>query len=203
MTDERETRMDAETFAAENVDTERAAVQERRPSFVRWLAELVLMVALAFVLASGIRTFVVQPYVIPSGSMIPTIELWDRVVANKFIYFFTDPKPGEVVVLDDPTGAVDTLIKRVVAVGGQTIDLVDGAVVVDGVVLDEPYTYGKPTYPQTVDFPYEVPADHVWLMGDNRTDSQDSRYFGAVPEEMIRGRALFRFWPADRIGALD
>ena len=160
------------------------------------------MVVLAFILAAGIRTFVVQPYVIPSGSMIPTIELWDRVIANKFIYRFNDPEAGDVVVLDDPTGTVPTLIKRVVAVGGQTVDLVDGVVVVDGVSLVEPYTYGKPSYPQTQPMPYTVPEDSIWVMGDNRTDSQDSRYFGAVPVSEVRGKAFFRFWPIDRVGAL-
>jgi signal peptidase I len=175
---------------------------EERPSFLRWVAELVLMVALAFLLATGIRTFIIQPYVIPSGSMIPTIELWDRVIANKFIYRFSDPEPGDIVVLDDPTRSVPTLIKRVVAVGGQTIDLANGAVVVDGVPLAEPYTYGKPSLPQTVSFPYVVPDDAVWVMGDNRTDSQDSRFFGAVPVDEVRGKAFFRFWPIDRIGAL-
>lgn len=175
---------------------------EDRPSFLRWIAELVLMVGLAFLLATAIRTFVVQPYVIPSGSMIPTIELWDRVIANKFIFRFSEPEPGDIIVLDDPTGSVPTLIKRVVAVGGQTVDLVDGAVVVDGVRLAEPYTHGKPTNPQTISFPYVIPDDAVWVMGDNRTDSQDSRYFGAVPLEDVRGKAFFRFWPVDRIGPM-
>jgi len=176
---------------------------ENRTSLVRWVAELVLMVGLAFLLATGIRTFIIQPYVIPSGSMIPTIELWDRVVALKFTYRFGEPQVGDIVVLDDPTGQVDTLIKRVIATEGQTVDLVDGAVVVDGVTLVEPYTHGKPSNPQIVSMPYVVPEDSVWVMGDNRTDSQDSRYFGAVPVSEVRGKAVFRFWPIDRIGPLD
>lgn len=171
-------------------------------SFARWLAELVLMVGLAFLLASGIRTFVIQPYVIPTGSMIPTIELQDRVVANKFIYRFKDPKRGDIVVLDDPTGTVPTLIKRVIATGGQTVDLKDGLVYVDGVALDEPYTHGQPSEPMVVQMPYAVPDGYVWLMGDNRTNSADSRVFGAVPLSKIRGEAIFRFWPLDRIGTL-
>lgn len=177
--------------------------EERPVSFVRWLGELVLMVVLAFALAGAIRAWVVQPYVIPSGSMIPTIELQDRVIANKFIYRFTEPKRGDIVVLDDPTGSVDTLIKRVIAVGGQTVDLVDGKVVIDGVVLDEPYTHGLPSEPMVLEMPYTVPADSVWLMGDYRTNSADSRVFGAVPLSQVRGRAIFRFWPIDRIGTMD
>lgn len=171
-------------------------------SFARWLAELIAMVALAFLLAGLIRTFVVQPYVVPTGSMIPTIEIGDRVIANKFVYRFAEPKPGDIVVLDDPTGSVTTLIKRVIATEGQVVDLQNGDVVVDGVILDEPYTHGLPTEPQAITMPYTVPADSVWLMGDNRTNSQDSRYFGAVPLSGVRGKAIWRFWPIDRIGGM-
>jgi len=179
-------------------------VPEERPiSFVRWLAELLFMVVLAFALAGAIRTWVVQPYVIPSGSMIPTIELQDRVVANKFIYRFTEPKRGDIVVLDDPTGSVDTLIKRVVGLGGETIDLIDGKVVIDGNVLDEPYTHDLPTEPMVQEMPYTVPDGYVWLMGDYRTNSADSRVFGAVSLSQVHGRAVYRFWPIDRIGAMD
>lgn len=175
---------------------------EKPVSFARWLGELLLMVAIAFLLATGIRTFVVQPYVVPTGSMIPTIELQDRVIANKFIYRFADPVPGDVVVLDDPTGNVQTLIKRVIATEGQTVNFVDGQVVVDGVVLDEPYTHGLPTEPMTLEMPLTVPEDSVWLMGDNRTNSADSRVFGPVNLTEIRGKAIFTYWPIDRMGSL-
>ncbi|MHB1135244.1 MAG: signal peptidase I [Coriobacteriia bacterium] len=188
-------------YQASGADTHLS--EERPVSFARWLGELVLMVALAFLLAGAIRTWVVQPYVIPTGSMIPTIELQDRVIANKFIYRFTEPKRGDIVVLDDPTGSVDTLIKRVIAVGGETVDLIDGSVVVDGVVLDEPYTHGLPSAPMVQQMPYTVPEGSVWLMGDYRTNSADSRVFGAVPLSEVRGRAIFRFWPMDRIGVMD
>lgn len=175
---------------------------EQPVSFGRWLGELLLMVAIAFLLATGIRTFIVQPYVVPTGSMIPTIELQDRVIANKFIYRFSEPERGDVVVLDDPTGTVTTLIKRVIATEGQTVNFVDGQVVVDGEVLDEPYTHGLPTEPMAVEMPYTVPEGCVWLMGDNRTNSADSRVFGAVSLTDIRGKAIFCYWPIDRIGAL-
>lgn len=187
----------------ETADTGAPDDGERPMSFIRWLAELVAMVALAFVLAAAIRTFVVQPYVIPSGSMIPTIELQDRVIANKFIFRFTEPQRGDIVVLDDPTGSVDTLIKRVIAVGGETVDLVGGEVVVDGVVLDEPYTHGLPTEPMIQEMPYTVPEGHVWLMGDNRTNSADSRVFGSVPLSEVKGRVMIRFWPPERIGLIE
>ena len=175
---------------------------EKHVSFGRWLGELILMVAIAFLLATGIRTFIVQPYVVPTGSMIPTIELQDRVIANKFIYRFKEPAPGDIVVLDDPTGNVQTLIKRVIATEGQTVDLRDGKVVVDGVVLDEPYTHGLPSEPMSLQMPYTVPPDSVWVMGDNRTNSADSRVFGAVSLSEIKGKAIFTYWPIDRMGPL-
>ena len=177
--------------------------EEGSTSFIRWFGELALMIAIAFLLATGIRTFVVQPYYVPSGSMLPTIQLFDRVVANKFIYRFEEPTVGDIIVCDDPQGKLPTLIKRVVAVGGQTIDLVEGAVVIDGVVMDEPYTHDLPTEPQVIEFPYTVPEGTVWLMGDNRTNSTDSRSFGPVDLDDVHGQAFYRYWPFDRMGKLE
>ncbi|MHB1323076.1 MAG: signal peptidase I [Coriobacteriia bacterium] len=176
--------------------------REAPVSFGRWLGELVMMVALAFLLASGIRAFVIQPYVIPTSSMEPTIEISDRVLANKFVYRFSEPQAGDIVVLDDPTETVQTLIKRVVATGGQTVDIENGGVLIDGVPIDEPYSQGAPTEPMIIDMPYTVPEGSVWLMGDNRPNSADSRVFGAVPLSDINGKAFFTFWPVDRMGSL-
>lgn len=175
---------------------------DRPPSFIRWVGELVLMMAVAFVLALGIRTYVVMPYSIPSGSMIPTIEIGERVLANKFIYRFQDPQPGDIVVLDDPFGGSIPLIKRVIAVGGQQVDIEGDAVYVDGVVLDEPYTHGAPTKMADVALPLVLAEDEIWVMGDNRTDSTDSRVFGPQPTANLRGKAFIRVWPLTRIGAL-
>lgn len=179
-----------------------AKAEAESVSFGRWLLELVVMIAVAFLIATAVRTYVIQPYVVPTGSMEPTIAIGDRVLANKFIYRFGSPEAGDIVVLDDPTGTVDTLIKRVIAVGGQTVDLRDGVVFVDGVALDEPYTYGKPSEPQIQTIPYEVPEGAVWLMGDNRTDSADSRTFGSVPLSEVRGKAFWTFWPVSRFAVL-
>jgi signal peptidase I len=181
-------------------------LSERRPSALRQIVEFILTLAVAFLVAQAVRTWVIQPFVVPTGSMLPTIQLSDQVLANKFIYRFTDPQRGDIVVLDDPDGKVTTLIKRVIAVGGQTIDLQNGHVVVNGQALTEPYSHGLPSIPlrgSTITFPYKVPADSVWVMGDNRTDSQDSRWFGAVPMSSVHGRAFFIYWPWSRIGSLN
>ena len=179
---------------------------ERRPSALRQIVEFILTLAVAFLVAQAVRTWVIQPFVVPTGSMLPTIQLSDQVLANKFIYRFTTPQRGDIVVLDDPDANVTTLIKRVVAVGGQTLDLQNGSVVVDGKALKEPYTHGLPSVPlrgSTITFPYKIPAGSVWVMGDNRTDSQDSRWFGAVPLSSVHGRAFFIYWPWSRIGPLN
>lgn len=172
------------------------------PSFARWLTELVVMVVVAFILAMGIRTYVVMPYTIPTGSMIPTIGIGERVLANKFIYRFTEPEPGDIVVLDDPTGTADNLIKRVIAVGGQEVDIEDGKVWVDGVALDEPYTHGAKSEMGDVPLPMTIPEGEVWLMGDNRTNSTDSRFFGPQPVENVHGKAFLRIWPLSRVEGL-
>lgn len=170
------------------------------------ILEFIIMLAAALGVAWLLQTFVVQPYIVPSGSMEPTIETNDRIVTEKIDLAV---KQGDIITFDDPTGAHSTLVKRVIATGGQTVDLVDGTVHVDGVALDEPYTYGKESVPlsstldnMTIDFPYTVPDGYVWVMGDNRTNSADSRYFGAIPVSSITGKAIFIYWPLDAIGTL-
>lgn len=175
---------------------------KQEPSTLRWLLETLVLVILAFALAQGIKTVLIQPYVVPSGSMLPTIQLKDRILANKLVYRFDEPKYKDIVVFDDPTGEFDTLVKRVIAVGGQTVDLRDGAVYVDGKKLEEPYTHGKPSYPQIVSFPYKVPEDSIWVMGDNRTNSGDSRSFGAVQVKNVHGRVFWTYWPLSHFAAL-
>ena len=175
---------------------------EAEESFLRWLGELVVLVALAFILAMGIKTFVVQPFIIPSTSMVPTLEIDDRVLVNKFIYRFGSPSRGDVVVFTSPDNDGMDLIKRVIAVGGQTVELRDGTVFVDGSALKEPYVNPliKDTY--TSKQPTKVPPGYVWVMGDNRTNSRDSRYFGPQPVANLLGKAFCIYWPIPRIRGL-
>jgi len=183
-----------------------ATTQGESQSTARWLMETVLLVALAFVLAQGIKTFIVQPFVIPSGSMLPTIQLGDRVIAEKLTYRFSHPpQRGDIVVFANPQGEPPILIKRVVALGGQTLDLRGGTVYVDGKPLDEPYTYGRPTEPLAapISYPLVVPDGYVWLMGDNRPNSGDSREMGPVKASAIKGRAMWTYWPPRAFGPLE
>lgn len=165
------------------------------------LAFLIMIIAVTLI-TIALRTFVFVPYDIPSGSMEETINPGDMVFSEKVSYYFREPERGDIVTFQDPLVSGRTLIKRVIATGGQTVDLVGGHVVVDGEVLDEPYTDGKPSYPfertapnVNISYPFTIPEGKIWVMGDNRTASQDSRYFGAIDEKLVDGRASMIYWP--------
>jgi signal peptidase I len=175
-------------------------------SFGRWLVETALLVLLAFAIAFGIRTWVVEPFIVPTGSMLPTIQLNDRVLAEKITYrFVRPPRYGDIVVFPDPNGQHPHLIKRVIATAGQAVDLRGGHVFVNGQELVEPYVHGLPTVPLTADykFPYTVPTGDLWVMGDNRTNSGDSRVFGPISVAEVQGHAVWTYWPLDRFGRLQ
>jgi signal peptidase I len=182
--------------------------QQEETSIVRWLIETALLVLLAFALAQGIKAYVAQPFIIPTGSMQPTIELRNYVLAEKLSYRFTrKPQYEDIVVFNNPSRdpSAPILIKRLIAVGGQTVDLRDGKVYVDDKMLDEPYAHGKPSYPlnPAIKYPFKVPAGYYWMMGDNRTNSGDSREFGPVVDSDVIGRAMWTYWPIDKFGALQ
>ena len=176
--------------------------REQHSSFGRWLLEFVVLVGLAFVLALLIRTFVVQPFFIPTSSMAQTLEVGDRVLVNKFIYRFTSPNPGDVVVFDAPGDPDTDLIKRVVAVEGQTVEIVDGRVLVDGVAVEEPYLNPNGADTWSLEEPFLVPDGHVWVMGDNRANSSDSRVFGSLHESAVLGEAFAIYWPLSNLAGL-
>jgi signal peptidase I len=178
-----------------------------KSSVARQIIEFVATIAIAFLVAQAVRTWVVQPYVVPTGSMLPTIQLGDQVLANKFVFRFRSPQKGDIVVFDNPMPqpGEETLIKRVIAVGGQSVDVKGGKVLIDGVALDEYYTYGQPSDKlanSRIEFPVNIPQGYLWLMGDNRTSSQDSRYFGPVAISAVHGQAFFTYWPLSRFGIL-
>lgn len=192
----------------DNTENSCEAKEEKKATVKNALYWLIVIVA-AIVLAYAIRFFVMTPYEIPSPSMDDTIEIGDRVMSERLTYYFSTPKYGDIVTFDDPTEN-RTLIKRVIATGGQTVDLRDGHVYINGKKLDEPYTDGKPSYPLSetfenmkITYPYVIPQGEIWVMGDNRTESADSRYFGSIPVDTVSGHAFVRYWPLDRIGAIE
>ena len=180
--------------------------QKKKGSVLGSFTEFVIVVAVAIALAWFITNFVVKPYEIPSESMEDTIMTGDRVLSERISYLGTSPAQGDIVTFTDVEDSSRVLIKRVIAVAGQQVDLKDGSVYVDGSKLDEPYTDDKQSLPlasgHDVSYPYTVPEGYIWVMGDNRTNSSDSRYFGAVPVANVTGHAFFRYWPLERIGPL-
>ncbi|MGH9277343.1 MAG: signal peptidase I [Acidimicrobiales bacterium] len=159
--------------------------------------ELPVLVVIAFVVALLIKSFVLQAFYIPSASMEPTLSKGDRVLVNKVSYDLHDVHRGDVIVFKGPEqaeGQVKDLIKRVIGLPGDTVEArPDGLVYVNGQPIDEPYlgpgiTTG-PLEPQT------IPPKHYWVMGDNRGNSKDSRFFGPIDESLIIGRAFVKVWP--------
>jgi signal peptidase I len=176
-------------------DGSASRVHPKEPSLLSWFGELVLLVGLAFVLAMGVRTFVIQPFYIPTSSMVPTLQIGDRVLVNKFIYRFTAPEPGDIVVFEEPNGGDAELIKRIIAVSGQTIDITDGRVTVDGDSIEEVYLDDVTEDGTTLVVPLTVPEGEVFVMGDNRANSSDSRVFGSLPVATVLGKAFAIYWP--------
>lgn len=187
---------------------EGAHAEPKKSRVGRTILSIIIMIVLVIGLSWFLRSFIFQAYEIPSGSMEETIMTGDMIFSEKLSYTFGDVEQGDIITFADPEIPSRTLIKRVIATEGQTVDLKDGKVYVDGVQLNEPYTDGKPSYPLTtaygtsITYPYTVPEGEVWVMGDNRTNSQDSRYFGSIPVDTITGKALIRYWPLTSFGLL-
>jgi signal peptidase I len=181
-------------------DGEASDQEARRPGFLRQTGEFAIMLAVAWALAQVVRMFVVEPYVVPTGSMIPTVIPKDTILGSKILLRFRGPEPGDIVMVADPEGKLPNLMKRVIAVGGETVDIKNGRLLIDGAAQNEPYVAGAPTEPGPYALPVTIPDGFVWLMGDNRTNSKDSRWFGPQPASSVRAIAFFRYWPLDRIG---
>jgi signal peptidase I len=165
--------------------------------------EFVLILTVAFALVFGfVRPFVLEAFRIPSESMVPTLEVGDRVLANKFIYRFTEPERGDIVVFESVAEGDDQkLIKRVVALPGDEVEVRSGTLLVNGEEQEEPYLNKELPFNGSYE-PTEVPEGEVFVMGDNRANSADSRVFGPLPVENIEGEAFMRFWPVSEIRSL-
>jgi signal peptidase I len=192
---------------------------------MRGLIELVITVAVAVALALLIQAFIVKPYKIPSGSMIPTLDINQRILVNRLA---GNPSIGDVVVFHPPHGAdlpggvcadanqgpghgqacdvstpqesSQTFVKRVVAGPGDVMEIVNGHVILNGKQEKDSYIIPCPSC--NFRTPIKIPAGDYFMMGDNRPDSEDSRYWGPVPGKWIIGDAFLTYWPPDRIGFL-
>lgn len=158
----------------------------------------------ALILALLIRLFVAEPRFIPSDSMVPTLEIGDRLVVEKVSYHLHPPQFGDIIVFDPPLQLQEygfkkdqAFIKRIIGTPGQTIQVKGGKVYVDNRPLVEPYIAAPPNY---VLPPVQVPPGQYFVMGDNRPNSNDSHVWGFLPQENIIGHACFRFYPFDRFG---
>jgi signal peptidase I len=172
---------------------------------MRTTLEWVGIVVGALVVALIVKSFLFQPFFIPSESMVPTLRVHDRLLVNKVSYKLHDVHRGDIVVFERPPSEAvgptnKDLIKRVVGLGGDTVEGRAGHVVVNGKDLKEPYL-PKGTF--TSDFgPVTVAKGSIWVMGDNRPNSRDSRFFGTIDQDLIVGRAFVRFWPVTDLSLL-
>jgi signal peptidase I len=198
-----------------------APEKEERGGILSFFRELPGLILVAFVLALLIKTFLVQAFFIPSASMVPTLEIGDRVLVNKLVYDFGEPQRGDIIVFEDPNAqAVDRgffesiwdwlteglgfataqqqdFIKRVVGVPGDELEIKEGAVFINGERIEEPYLArpGTDTYG-----PVTIEPDRVFVMGDNRPNSSDSRsLLGQISYEKIVGKAFVLLWPPSRV----
>jgi signal peptidase I len=159
-------------------------------------------------LVVGIQTFIARSYYIPSGSMLPTLQINDRLMVDKLSYRFSNPVRGDIVVFDPPAklGFKDAFIKRAIGLPGDRVEVKNGKVYINDKALSEKYVEEAATYnwssanltPDGI-----VPEGHYLVLGDNRNNSYDGHYWGFIPKDRIVGKAVVRFWPIDRAGGID
>ena len=173
------------------------AAQPLRRELRSWGRDLVIALSLAIV----IIIFFYQPVKVEGTSMMPLISDQERIFINKFVYRFEPIGRGDVVVFWYPLDRSKSFIKRVVGLPGDTVEIREGQVYLNGVLLQEPYIP-----PESDDFgtysPTHVPKGEYFVMGDHRTSSNDSRIFGPVPRKFIYGKAVFAYWPVDHFGSI-
>ncbi len=180
------------------------------PHPTRWVKEAIIVVVVAVLVAILLRTFVVQTFFIPSGSMEPTLQVGDRILVNKLSYHLHSVDRGDIVVFSRPPAEncggpeVNDLVKRVIGLPGDVVSLTGGHVYIDGKRLNESWlptseqgitVAGPPGNSSNLAHPYRVPANDYFVMGDNRTDSCDSRYWGPITRSLIVGKVEVRVWP--------
>jgi signal peptidase I len=179
------------------------------------VVEWFLLIGGALVIALVVKAFLFQAFYIPSDSMVPTLKTNDRVIVNKLSYHLHPVHRGDIVVFRTPKGpdgnpidpTIKDLVKRVIGLPGETVGERDGHILINGKALKESYL-PKETISNCASFPAQcfptgpLPAGRYWVMGDNRPNSRDSRYFGPITKGEIVGRVFVRVWPLNRLGLL-
>jgi len=168
-----------------------------------WIEPIIIAVILALI----IRTFVVQAFKIPTGSMKATLMEGDRILVNKFIYKFVQPKRGDVIVFISPEDKKKDFIKRLVGLPNENIQISNGAILVNNGPIEEGSVLKKQHYYNRGDFGSEgqsvtIPNDAYYVLGDNSISSRDSRYWGFMPKKYLLGKAFLIYWPPNRIGII-
>lgn len=179
-------------------DEDRAKDKE---SFIDFLKELPALVVIAFIIAIILRTFVFQITLINQESMEPTLYPNDRTIVTKFVYWYSAPKPGDIIIIVPP-GINDgrDFVKRIVAAEGDLVQVKDGKLFVNGKLSEDDYKTMPGDYSNSG--PIKVPKGNVFVLGDNRPVSQDSRWFGPVPKKNIIGKVMVVFWPFNHLKLL-
>jgi signal peptidase I len=183
-----------------------APKRKARSSAFRRNLEWVVIVGVAILSALVVKTYLIEAFYIPSGSMEPTLQTGDRVLVNKLSYRLHAVHRGDVVVFKRPPGVagdanIKDFIKRVIGLPGDTVETRGEAVFVNGKRLKEPYLPSATRTVPSIELK-TIPAHHFWVMGDNRTNSSDSRFFGPIEEKTIIGRAFVQVWPVTRFELL-
>lgn len=167
-----------------------------------YIKELIVILVIAFVLSMVLRTWIIEGRSVPTGSMLPTIQLKDRLLVNKLVYHFKDPQRGDIMVFRPPDqiGAKDDFVKRLIAVPGDKVEIKKGQLYINDKVQPEPYLTAAMNY----EFgPVVVPPHSYFVMGDNRNNSFDSHLWGAwLTRDHLIGKAFCIYWPLDHVQAL-
>ena len=195
---------DADAAGAEQTGAEQTGAGLRRRQRRRALAETVIIILVAVLLAGLVRIFAFQTFWIPSASMVPTLAVYDRVLVQKAFFTWHDVREGNIVVFSQPPldhcpGPRGDLVKRVIALPGQTIYSSGNSIYIDGRRLAEPYLphydpLGPPIPDASRQHPFRVPPGEFYVLGDNRADSCDSRYWGPIKGSSIVGKVVLTFW---------
>ncbi|MEW6448415.1 MAG: signal peptidase I [Bacillota bacterium] len=162
-----------------------------------FFGDILESLVIAIVLAILIRAFIFQPFYIPSGSMMPTLFQGDRIIVSKLSYRFHPPERGDIIVFRFPLNEKKNYVKRLIGLSGETVQLSDGKLFINGREIPEPYL---PPNTYFADYgPVKVPENSFFMLGDNRMNSEDSRVWGFLDRRLIVGKAIILYWPPNRI----